>query len=52
MGNRSLMMDSGRIVLDARDEEKKHMTADDLLQQFQENAGKRLDNDRILLRKQ
>ena len=52
MGNRILMMDSGRIVLDARDEEKKHMTADDLLQQFQENAGKRLDNDRILLRKQ
>lgn len=52
MGNRILMMDSGRIVLDARDEEKKHMTADDLLQQFQENAGKRLDSDRILLRKQ
>lgn len=49
LGNRILMMDSGRIVLDIRDEEKAGMTTDDLLEQFRVNAGKKLDNDRILL---
>ncbi len=49
LGNRILMMDSGRIVLDIRDEEKAGMTTDDLLEQFRVNVGKKLDNDRILL---
>lgn len=49
LGNRILMMDSGRIVFDVQGEEKKSMTTDDLLRQFQVNAGKALDNDRILL---
>lgn len=49
LGNRILMMDAGRVVFDVRDEQKKSMTTDDLLFKFQENAGKRLDNDRILL---
>lgn len=49
LGNRTLMMDSGRIVLDVKGEERKGMTVDDLLRRFRENVGKGLDNDRILL---
>ena len=49
MGNRTLMMDGGRIVLDVKGEERRGMTVDDLLRRFRENVGKGLDNDRILL---
>ena len=49
MGNRTLMMDSGHIVLDVLGQERERMTVDDLLAAFREQAGKRLDNDRILL---
>ena len=49
LGNRTLMMDHGRIVLDVPDEERAHMTVDGLLQRFAENVGHALDNDRILL---
>ena len=49
LGNRTLMMDSGRIVLDVGGEARKNMTVEELLVQFKENVGKGLDNDRILL---
>ncbi len=49
LGNRTLMMDSGGIVLDLKGEERKKMTVEDLLAQFKLQAGKNLDNDRILL---
>ncbi len=49
LGNRLIMMDNGNIIFDARDEEKKALTTEDLLRKFRENAGKNLDNDRILL---
>ena len=49
LGNRILMMDSGNIVLDIGEEEKKNMTVDVLLEKFKTGAGKALDNDRILL---
>lgn len=49
LGNRTLMMDHGRIVLDVADVERAHMTVDGLLQRFAENVGHALDNDRILL---
>ena len=49
LGNRTLMMDSGRIVLDIQGETRQGMTVADLLEQFKTNAGKTLDNDRILL---
>ena len=48
LGNRTLMMDSGNIVLDVSGEERSNMTVDDLLKRFSVNAGKKLDNDRIL----
>ncbi|MCR5784598.1 MAG: ATP-binding cassette domain-containing protein [Eubacterium sp.] len=49
MGNRTIMMDSGRIVFDVKGEERKNMTTEDLLRAFKEGAGEELDNDRILL---
>ena len=49
LGNRTLMMDSGRIVLDIKGEERSGLTVPDLLERFKSGAGKRLDNDRILL---
>ena len=48
-GNRTLMMSGGRIVLDLGEEERKNLTVNDLLEKFKEEAGKELDNDRILL---
>ena len=49
LGNRTLMMDDGRIVLDIEGEERKKMTVAGLLDKFRTRAGKELDNDRILL---
>ena len=48
-GNRTIMMDAGRIVLDLAGEERAGMTVDALLEKFRTSAGKELDNDRILL---
>ncbi|MCD8083998.1 MAG: ATP-binding cassette domain-containing protein [Clostridiales bacterium] len=49
LGNRTFMMANGDIVLDVGGEERRHMTVDDLLTRFREEAGHALDNDRILL---
>ena len=51
LGNRTLMMDHGRIVLDVGGEERTHMTVAELLERFAQNVGHQLDNDRILLSK-
>lgn len=48
LGTRTLMMDSGRIVLDVGGDERNNMTVNDLLERFSVSAGKKLDNDRIL----
>ena len=52
LGNRTLMMDHGHIVLDIGGEERAHTTVDGLLDRFAENVGHALDNDRILLSKE
>ena len=49
LGNRTLMMDSGRIVLDIQGEERRNMTVSGLLERFKAKVGEALDNDRILL---
>ena len=49
LGNRTLMMDAGRIVLDVQGAERKSMTVTDLLKRFKAKVGEDLDNDRILL---
>lgn len=51
LGNRTLMMDGGHVVLDVQGKEREAMTVDDLLEQFAARAGNRLNNDRILLSK-
>lgn len=51
MGNRTLMMDSGKIVLDISGEERAGLTVDGLLEKFSVGTGKELDNDRILFSK-
>ena len=49
MGNRTLMMDDGRIVYDVEGAERASLTVEDLMEKFRVGAGKKLDNDRILL---
>lgn len=49
LGNRTLMMDAGNIILDVQGEERSGLTVTDLLERFRAGAGKQLDNDRILL---
>lgn len=49
LGNRTIMMDSGRIIYDVANEERKGLTVNDLLEKFRTSVGKDLDNDRMLL---
>ena len=49
LGNRTLMMNRGSIVLDVGGEERTGLQVSDLLERFRAGAGKNLDNDRILL---
>lgn len=49
LGNRTLMMDSGSIVLDIKGKQRDGLGVGDLLEKFKTGAGKALDNDRILL---
>ena len=46
LGNRTIMMESGRIALDLKNEQRQGLTPDDLLKLFRSQG---LDNDRILL---
>ena len=49
LGNRTIMMNSGNIILDLEGEERDGLTVDDLLEKFKEGVGAQLDNDRMLL---
>ena len=49
LGNRTMMMDHGTIVLDIKGEERAHLTVQDVLELFRKKSNKDLDNDRILL---
>ena len=49
LGNRTIMMDQGRIVFDTSGEERAKLTVEDLLEKFREASGRKLDNDRMLL---
>ena len=48
-GNRLIMMNEGRIILDIEGEEKKHLTKKDLLDKFALIAGKQEETDVVLL---
>lgn len=49
LGNRTIMMDKGRVVYDVANEERAGLTVPDLLEKFKISVGENLDNDRILL---
>lgn len=49
IGNRTIMMSQGRIVLDLAEEARAGMTVEDLVQRFKQGAGHELNDDRILL---
>lgn len=49
LGDRTLMMADGRIVLDVSGEERAALSVEDLLRRFREGTGRELDNDRMLL---
>ena len=48
-GNRLIMMNSGKIVLDISGEEKKKLTVEDLLEKFSVVSGSEFANDRMIL---
>ncbi len=48
-GNRIIMMNAGRIVLDIKGEEKKNLTVEALLAKFTEASGAEFSSDRALL---
>ena len=49
LGNRTIMMDKGRVVYDVANEERAGLTVPDLLEKFKISVGENLDNDRMLL---
>ncbi|WP_138756287.1 ABC transporter ATP-binding protein [Paenibacillus sinopodophylli] len=49
LGNRLIMMDKGRIILDVPEERKKDLTVAQLLGEFEQISGKKLADDRIVL---
>lgn len=48
-GNRLIMMSEGRIILDIRGEDKKKLTVQNLLDQFEKASGEEFSNDQALL---
>ena len=48
-GNRLIMMQDGRIILDIEGEEKKKLTVEDLLKRFAQTSGEEFSNDRAIL---
>ncbi len=49
LGNRTIMMDDGEIILDIRGEERERMTVEELLTYYSRERKKQLTNDRMLL---
>ncbi|MFW5980445.1 MAG: ABC transporter ATP-binding protein [Halanaerobiaceae bacterium] len=49
MGNRTIMMDQGKIILDIQGEEREKLTVPQLLQRFNQESGHELTDDKVLL---
>ena len=49
LGNRTVMMNAGKIVMDVSGEERARLGVPDLLRRFRESSGKERHNDRMLL---
>jgi putative ABC transport system ATP-binding protein len=50
LGNRTLMMDRGKVIYDVTGKERASLTINDLTDKFRQLSGRALDNDRMLLR--
>ena len=50
-GTRTVMMDSGKVILDISGSERDGMTLNDLLEMYSQKSDKQFDNDRMLLTK-
>ena len=48
-GNRLIMMHEGKVILNISGEEKKKLTVEDLLHQFEKVSGEEFANDKALL---
>ena len=48
-GNRLIMMNEGKIILDIKGEEKKNLTVEDLLHKFEQVSGQEFANDKAIL---
>ena len=48
-GNRLIMMGEGKVVLDIRGEEKKKLTVEDLLHEFEKASGQEFVSDKAIL---
>ena len=48
-GNRLIMLDAGRVILDIRGEDKKKLTVPDLLARFSKASGEEVESGRLLL---
>ena len=48
-GNRLIMLYQGKIVVDVKGEEKKHLTVENLMHLFQKNSGQSLVSDELVL---
>lgn len=48
-GNRLIMLNDGKVILDISGEEKKNLTVDMLMKKFEQVSGSKLENDRMLL---
>ncbi len=48
-GNRLIMMNEGKVILDIGEEEKKKLTVEDLLEKFEQVSGEKFANDKALL---
>ncbi|GGO02567.1 ABC transporter ATP-binding protein [Saccharibacillus kuerlensis] len=49
LGNRLVMMDKGRIILDIGEADKQHLTVERLMSEFERISGKKMADDRTLL---
>ena len=47
-GTRTIMLDSGNIILDMGEEERRNMTIEELMKQYSMKKNESLDNDRML----
>ncbi len=49
LGNRLIMMDKGRIILEVNEERKKELTVEQLLREFEKISGRKMADDRVVL---